>query len=118
MTRFCRLVQERESGPLANYNALHAWSIDDIARFWRTYATYTGIRFDTPPKRILSDDPMLDARWFEGATLNYARALLEPGSTPSASSVAIIAVDEADHEQQLTWAALRAPSGAHGRGAA
>jgi acetoacetyl-CoA synthetase len=107
MTRFRRFVEQHYGRSLPAYAALHAWSIEDIARFWRDYAAFTEIRFETPPQWIVSDDPMPHTRWFEGATLNYAQALLEPVSQPSASSPAIVAADETGHERQLSWADLR-----------
>ncbi|MPY90900.1 MAG: acetoacetate--CoA ligase [Luteitalea sp.] len=107
MTRFRRFVEQRDGRSFPTYAALHAWSIEDVGRFWRTYVAYTGIGFETPPHRITSADPMPHTRWFEGATLNYAHALLEPLSKPSASSAAIIAFDETGHERRLTWTELR-----------
>ncbi|MGH9161135.1 MAG: acetoacetate--CoA ligase [Vicinamibacteraceae bacterium] len=107
MTRFRRFVERRHGRSLPSYAALHAWSIEDIARFWREYAAFTAIRFATSPQRITSGDPMPHTRWFEGATLNYAQALLEPASQPPASSVAIVATDETGHARQLSWADVR-----------
>ncbi|MPZ16629.1 MAG: acetoacetate--CoA ligase [Luteitalea sp.] len=107
MTRFRRFVEQRHGRSLPTYAALHAWSIQDIARFWHEYAAFAAIRFATPPQRITSDDPMPHTRWFEGATLNYAQALLEPASQPSASATAIVAADETGYERRLAWADLR-----------
>jgi len=108
MTSF-RLRAERAAGrPLPDYDALHAWSVEDVARFWRFYAEDAGIRFDTPPSRILSDDPMPHARWFEGASLSYTREMLFPRALDDPSRTAVIGVTEAGAEVRLDYRELRA----------
>ncbi len=50
---------------------------------------------------------MPGTRWFEGATLNYAQALLESPALAGARRLAIIAVDETGRERHLDRRALR-----------
>ena len=52
-----------------------------------------------PTGAVISDDPMPLTRWFEGATLNYAQALLHPSPAVAPDAPAIIAVDEAGSER-------------------
>ncbi len=68
-----------------DYAALHRWSIDEPADFWRALAGHCAVRFTTPAERVLTDaDDMLRARWFTGARLNYAEHLLRHrGDTPA-----------------------------------
>ena len=107
MTDFRRLAEQRTGQTLPDYAALHAWSAAQPADFWRLYAEYSGIAFETPPEEIMSDDPMPHTRWFEGATLNYAQALLFPSTLTDENVTAIIAVDETGRERRLSYAELR-----------
>ncbi|MEM1230562.1 MAG: acetoacetate--CoA ligase, partial [Pseudomonadota bacterium] len=59
------------------YGALHHWSVEAPERFWQAVADYSEVRFHAPATAVLSNgDAFPGARWFEGATLNYAEHLL------------------------------------------
>ena len=107
MTDFRRLAAGKTNQTLPDYAALHAWSTEHPADFWAFYAEYSGITFETPPERIMSDDPMPYTKWFEGATLNYAQALLHPPTLADDNVTAIVAVDETGRERRLSYAELR-----------
>jgi len=107
MTEFRRLAQQRAGRELPGYDALHAWSVADTAAFWKLYAEHAGIRFDRPAVRVRSDDPMPGTRWFEGATLSYARELLYPSRVDGAHPPQVIGVTEAGGETRLDLPALR-----------
>ena len=64
---------------LADYDALWRWSVDDLAGFWSAVWDYFEIISYDAPTAVLSG-AMPGARWFEGATLNYAEHVLRvPG---------------------------------------
>ena len=111
ITDFRRLVEQKIDQSLPDYAALHAWSAAQPADFWELYAEYSGIHFETPPEKIMSDDPMPHTKWFEGATLNYAQALLHPltlaDDNAADNATAIIAIDETGRERSLSYAELR-----------
>ena len=92
---------------LPNYRALHTWSVTDPASFWAFYAEYAGIRFSTPLTSIMSRDPMPYVRWFEGATLNYARELLYPPDLEDEATEAVVALTETGETRRLSYAELR-----------
>jgi acetoacetyl-CoA synthetase len=54
------------------YNELWRWSVDELEAFWESLWEYFQIQSATPYTRVLSSREMPGARWFEGATLNYA----------------------------------------------
>ncbi len=58
----------------ANYDALWKWSVTDLDGFWAAVWDWFGVigSYD----RVLSSNEMPGARWFEGATLNYAEHVL------------------------------------------
>ena len=107
MTAF-RHAAARECGrPLDSYRALHEWSIESPAVFWEFYARHQAPGVSRPTGAVMSDDPMPLTRWFEGATLNYAQALLYPSPAVAPDAPAIIAVDESGSERHLSWRDLR-----------
>ena len=60
-----------------DYAPLHQWSIDKPEEFWSSLAETCGIRFDSDANNVLArPDDIMDAGWFEGATLNFARHML------------------------------------------
>jgi acetoacetyl-CoA synthetase len=105
LTAFTRDTAARIGRPLPDYDALHAWSVEDVGRFWSAYVRWSGIAFDRLEDHVLSSDPMHAVRWFEGSRLNYARALLRHG-LPDASDEAVVAVDETGERRALGWEAL------------
>jgi acetoacetyl-CoA synthetase len=91
---------------VAGYDALHAWSVRDRDAFWDAYARWSALPFDAPWRRVTSGVDMASTRWFDGASLNVARALLGGASLPGAGREAIVAVDEAGTREAVTWSEL------------
>ncbi|MCX4750762.1 acetoacetate--CoA ligase [Kitasatospora sp. NBC_01287] len=93
----------------ARYAELHAWSTADLDRFWTAVTEHFDIRFSTPPQAVLADPAMPGARWFPGATLNYAEHALRFGADPAHAGLpAILHLDETTAEPvAISWAELR-----------
>ena len=63
--RFMAEVRDRWGVEVADYGALHAWSVAEPAQFWRSLWDFCGIVGDGPGARIAIDgDRMPGARWF------------------------------------------------------
>lgn len=78
---------EREHGLVfADYHALWRWSIAEPALFWESIWDHTGIISDRRFTSVLRGG-MPHARWFEGATVNYAEHLLRHEEALGASTV-------------------------------
>lgn len=90
LTRFSAWVGERYS-PIKSYEDLHAWSIADIDRFWRSIWEYFDLGPPLAQGEALPDEAMPGCRWFPGQELNFAEHVLTraPKTDP-----AIIAFDE------------------------
>ena len=89
----------------ATYAELWQWSVDDLDAFWTSVAEWSGVRWHAEPERALGEPAMPGARWFPGATLNYAEhALAEVGSRPD--DVAVVARSQTRGPVELTWAEL------------
>ncbi|MEV7342082.1 acetoacetate--CoA ligase [Streptomyces sp. NPDC093544] len=88
-----------------DYAALHRWSVTDLEDFWGAVWEYFDIEADTPYEQVLAEETMPGARWFPGATLNYAHHALR---NLTDDDVAIVALDETGSAYEVTGKRLRA----------
>ncbi|PJE99336.1 acetoacetate--CoA ligase [Streptomyces carminius] len=94
--------------PAAGYAALHRWSVTELPVFWQAVAEWFDVDFATPYETVLADRAMPGARWFPGATLNYAEHALRAGKDPArAGDTALLYVDETQEPVPVTWTELR-----------
>ena len=78
MTRFMRAIEERHGVEIADYAALHQWSIDNVEDFWRAMWSFCGVVGDGPGERTVVDrDAMPGARYFPDAKICFAENLLK-----------------------------------------
>ncbi|MCY9784907.1 acetoacetate--CoA ligase [Nocardiopsis sp. EMB25] len=87
-----------------DYDALWRWSATDIEGFWQAIWEYYGVRSQTPYESVLAERIMPGARWFPGATLNYARHIFEGRDD---DAVAIRHATELRPLGEWTWGELR-----------
>lgn len=73
-------LAEREGRSFDDHEALHAWSVADVDRFWLSLVDHYGVAFTTPGERVRTEDPMPFTRWFPGARLNWAEHALRHGA--------------------------------------
>jgi acetoacetyl-CoA synthetase len=92
---------------LADYQALWRWSVTDLEGFWGALAEFAGARFHAPPRGVLTDASMPGARWFPGATLNYAEHALVAGPGKADDDLAAIFCREDGQRQECSFGALR-----------
>jgi acetoacetyl-CoA synthetase len=101
---------ERERGvAVADFAALHAWSVTALEDFWQSLWDYFGITSSTPPTEVLSARTMPGARWFTGARLNYAEHIV--GGRFAADAVAVVARSQTRPPITLTFGELAAAVG-------
>ena len=86
-----------------DYFALHQWSVDEPAAFWRAVWEFTevqGVAGDT----VCTDPARLPGcRWFPDASLNYAENLLRFDDDVEA----LVEIDEGSARRTLTYGELR-----------
>jgi acetoacetyl-CoA synthetase len=76
MTAFMVTAGKRWGRNLADYAALHRWSVDRPEEFWLSVWEFCDV-IGEPGEVIVADaDRMPGARWFPGARLNFAQNLL------------------------------------------
>jgi len=77
MARFQAEVNARRGLALADYPALHRWSVEHLADFWADFWGFAAPLHSAGYTRAVDDPRKLPgARWFEGARLNFAENLL------------------------------------------
>ncbi len=107
MTAFRGWLASTRGVVLADYDALWRWSVADLEGFWGAFAEFAGVRFHAAPARVLTDESMPGARWFPGATLNYAEQALAPGPGKDADNLAVIFRREDGSRDQWSFGLLR-----------
>ena len=83
-------LERREGRTFSDHDALWAWSVADLQRFWLSIVEYYDVSL-SPWDRVLTDDPMPHTRWFTGARLNWAEHALRRGVD---EAVALVCVQE------------------------
>ncbi|PGH43387.1 acetoacetate--CoA ligase [Micromonospora sp. WMMA1996] len=103
---YLRWLAEHRGLEFADYDALWQWSVTDLDGFWGSVWDYFQVVAHTPPTATLAGRAMPGARWFPGATLNYAENVLRmPGLDDDAP--AVIAHGQTRAPETLTAAELR-----------
>ncbi len=103
LMRFMTFAAKR-GAPVADYDTLYRWSIDEPAAFWDALFDFAGVIADRGPGPTLEHgERMPGARWFPGTTLNFAENLLRgPDAEP-----ALVFRNERRQRRELSWQQLR-----------
>ena len=104
MTAFMALAAKASRTPIADYEALHAWSVDDREAFWSLIWDYCGIVGERGERVLADGDRMPGARFFPDAKLNFAENLLRK----TGQSDALVFRGEDKVERRLSWDELHA----------
>jgi len=80
MGRYLTWLGKERGIDKADYAALYDWSVTDLPAFWGSIWDYFDIQAYARPTAVLGDAAMPGAKWFPGATLNWAEHVLRmPG---------------------------------------
>lgn len=74
--QFMQWCAPRAGRAFSDYDAFHAWSVEDRAGFWSAVWDYCAIKGDKGETMLAHGDQMLEARFFPDARLNFAENLL------------------------------------------
>ncbi len=103
MWYFMHFIAQKHQKSFESYQDLYDWSIQHLGDFWQAVADFFKVQFDKPATEILNDATnMLDARWFTGASFNYAEKLLSRRD----QHPAIVSLDEAGRRETLSYESL------------
>ena len=77
VTRFVATIEADWSVRVADFRALHRFSVAAPERFWQTLKAFCAVKAETWGERVIADkDRMPGARFFPEARLNFAENLL------------------------------------------
>lgn len=103
MDAFRRFINQHHGLQIADYPALHAWSVEQREAFWQAIVDFFEVRFAAQPETVLREGPaMPSAHWFPGASLNFAEHLLRRRD----DHPALVAIGEDGSREQLSYAEL------------
>ena len=98
-------LEQREGRAFPDHDTLHAWSVEDLDRFWTSLVDYYRVEFSTPWTQVRTAEPMPHTRWFTGGRLNWAQHALRTGAD---DDPALVCVQEGGlPAREITFAALR-----------
>ncbi|GGQ65069.1 acetoacetate--CoA ligase [Couchioplanes azureus] len=106
MGRFLTWLRAERGVEVADYAGLWEWSVTDLSGFWRAVWDYFEIIAHSEPTATLGDAAMPGARWFPGATLNYAEHVLRMPGLGDDEPV-VLAYSQTREPVTLTAAQLR-----------
>ncbi len=113
MTRYLRWLRETRGLEFSDYESLWRWSVDKIEDFWESVWEFGGVRAHQPYRQVLDERVMPGAKWFDGATLNYAEHALAPAARSAASAKpALIFCSEVRERTEISRAQLAEKVGA------
>jgi acetoacetyl-CoA synthetase len=102
ITRYLNWLRTEKHLEFTDYQSLWEWSVSDLDGFWGSLWGYFEIIAHSPYEAVLAGRAMPGARWFPGATLNYAEHALQRRD----DSPAVIAASEAGDITRMTFAEL------------
>jgi acetoacetyl-CoA synthetase len=101
---FLRWLDAERDVELTSWDELYQWSVDSLEDFWAAVWDYFGVKAHTPYRTVLASRIMPGARWFPGATLNYAEHCF--GTADDAAEVAVVAYSQTRPPLELRYAEL------------
>jgi len=113
LTRFMDWLKRERGLEFDGYESLWEWSVTEIEDFWASIWTFGELRAATPYREVLRERVMPGAKWFDGATLNYADQMLWRAQQPEwRDRPAIVFQSETVARQETSWASLDSQAGA------
>ncbi len=104
LTAFARAAEQVSGRAFADYDALHAWSVEERAAFWNLVWDRCGVIGDKGERVLVDGDRMPGASFFPDARLNFAENLLRL----TGAGEAIVFRGEDKVERRLSWDDLHA----------
>lgn len=103
---FLTFCEGRTGRTFADYDELWEWSIaDGLEDCWAAIWDFFDVVSSTPYDQVLDRRVMPGARWFAGASLNYAEHVLRSGEGRD-DELAVVARSQSRDRIELTWADL------------
>jgi acetoacetyl-CoA synthetase len=105
ISEYMRWLAAERGRELGSYEELWRWSVDDLDGFWASIWDFFDVQADGDPAPVLASREMPGARWFPGASLNYAEHVFRGKDD---AGTAILHASELRELDKLSWGELRA----------
>lgn len=103
MAAYMQWLADEKDLNFQHYDQLYEWSIANLEDFWQSIWEYYEVRSATPYQSVLSTHTMPGAKWFEGATLNFAEHIFRARSD---ERPALMAESEFCELYEVSWLEL------------
>ncbi|MBQ0928801.1 acetoacetate--CoA ligase [Saccharopolyspora endophytica] len=107
MAAFRAWLRDERGLDVSDYRALWEWSVADLPGFWSAIAEFFDVTFHERADEVLAEEVMPGARWFPGATLNYAEHALRDGEGKGDADLAVVFVREDGRSEEISYGELR-----------
>ncbi|MES1040201.1 acetoacetate--CoA ligase [Peribacillus simplex] len=104
LTQYVKWLKERKGLTFHDYHELWKWSVDELEEFWASIWDYCDVKAARKYDRVLAEQSMPGAKWFEGARLNYAENALW---NEQEEKTAIFFRSEHIRQQEVSWKELK-----------
>jgi acetoacetyl-CoA synthetase len=102
--RYMNWLKEKKGLAFETHHALWNWSVEHLEEFWESVWEYCGIQSATPYRCVLEERKMPGAKWFLGATLNYAENVFR---NERSDRPALLFRSELVPYREVTWKELK-----------
>lgn len=98
------LAKGKKGLAFETHQALWNWSVEHLEEFWETVWEYCEIKSAAPYRCVLEERKMPGAKWFPGATLNYAENVFR---NERSDRPALLFRSERVPYREVTWKELK-----------
>ncbi len=104
ITQYMQWLKREKSLNFQTRDDLWQWSVDHLEDFWASLWEYFHIQSSSPYSAVLLERKMPAAKWFSGATLNYAEHVFR---NATASRPALLFRSERHAMVEVSWSELQ-----------
>lgn len=91
---------------LADWAALHRFSVEDVSRFWRLFLAWSELHSSGSPEPACTAGDVETARFFPALRLSYTESILDGRGAPD-EAIAVVECHEDGRRRELTRGELR-----------
>lgn len=104
ITRFRKWINEENGLAIQNPKELWQWSVDELEQFWESVWKYCKMQSHSPYEKVLESRKMPGAKWFTGATVNYAEHVFRNSRE---DRPALVFKSETVSNREVSWKELQ-----------
>ena len=104
ITRYMQWLKREKGLNFQTRDDLWQWSVDHLEDFWASLWEYFHIQASSPYSAVLLERKMPGAKWFSGATLNYAEHVFRNATS---SRPALLFRSERHAMVEVSWSELQ-----------